>query len=146
MIRAICDVPLTLHPNGNFSALNNIEVFSQNRREGRGVLKKLLVPSWIRSKNLSLHVVDIQPTAVGFWDKMGAKFLPSEGYVDAHLTSKQSCRTYDARGSIQHREMVKREIELSRNRALTSEDVESIDQMIVAAEAEVASAKRKSIK
>ena len=40
---------------------------------------------------------------------------------------------------MRHREMVKREMELSRNRVLEPDELEVLDQMITAAEAEVAS-------
>jgi N12 class adenine-specific DNA methylase len=83
---------------GQFKSLRNIEVFESKR--GSGMAEKV-VGAIMGSlpETAKLHVYDILPTAVGFWDKMGAKFPRSEDFMEAFLTPAQYRSAYDTRTS-----------------------------------------------
>lgn len=83
---------------GQFKSLRNIEIFQSKR--GSGMAEKV-VGAIMGSlpETAKLHIHDILPTAVGFWDKMGAKFPRSEDYMEAFLTPAQYRSAYDTRTS-----------------------------------------------
>ncbi|MEO8021058.1 PLxRFG domain-containing protein [Polaromonas sp.] len=89
---------MDMDKGGQFKSLRNIEIFESKRGDG---LAEKVVGAIMATlpETAKLHVHDILPTAVGFWDKMGAKFARSEDYMEAFLTPAQYRSAYDARTS-----------------------------------------------
>ncbi|MCY1165191.1 hypothetical protein D9M73_50910 [compost metagenome] len=79
--------------DGVFKSLRNIEVFQSKRGTG---MASQVVGSILETlpAGAKLHIHDILPTAVGFWDKLGAKFPRSEDGMEALLTPDQFRSAY----------------------------------------------------
>ncbi len=84
---------LTMDMDGDqFKGLRNIQIFNRGNGYGENVIKAIM-----GSVSGKLYIHDILPTAVDFWDKMGAKFPRSEDFMSANLSPEQFRRSYDTR-------------------------------------------------
>lgn len=95
---AVGILTMDMDKGGQFKSLRNIEIFESKR--GSGLAEKV-VGSIMASlpETSKLHIHEILPTAVGFWDKMGAKFPRSEEYMEAFLTPQQFRSAHDTRAT-----------------------------------------------
>lgn len=82
MARAKVGDVLLLMRGSEFAGLENIEIFESRRGHGYG---EKVVRSMLESQDAPVRIIDIQPKAVDFWVKMGAKFPRSQDYMEASL-------------------------------------------------------------
>ena len=90
------DVLLSHDAEGNITSLKNIEIFpsKQGRTWGEKTVSSILASL---PEGKTLKIEDIKPDAVGFWDKMGAKFPRSEHGMEADLSYQQYKDKYENR-------------------------------------------------